>query len=111
MSVLWFCYNFFKEGPCASGGSPEPEFAWTSVPRFLFYELFFWTPCTVPCWGERSWEAYAWSWVEDSWPFPLRASLKHQHLERMGGSCGAVAGSACFLHDLLTSEAVPMNVI
>lgn len=27
------------------------------------------------------------------------------------GSCGAVAGSACFLHVLLTSEAVPMNVI
>lgn len=42
---------------------------------------------------------------------PLRASLKHQHLKRMGGSCGAVAGSACFLHVLLTSEAVPMNVV
>lgn len=42
---------------------------------------------------------------------PLRASLKHQHLKRMGRSCGAVARSACFLHVLLTSEAVPMNVI
>lgn len=29
----------------------------------FYFMLFFWTPCTVPYWGERSWEGYAWSWV------------------------------------------------
>lgn len=32
-----FALIFFLKGPCASVGSPEPEFAWTSVPHFLFF--------------------------------------------------------------------------
>lgn len=77
----------------------------------FFYFFIFWTPCTLSCWGERSWEGLCFVLGGRRLAVPLRASFKHQHLKRTGGSCGAVARSACFLHVLLTSETVPMNVI
>lgn len=94
MSVLWFCYNF-KEGPCASVGSPEPEFAWTSVPRFLFYVIFL-DSLHSALLGEEKLGGLCLVLGVRQLAVPLRASLKHQHLKRMGGSCGAVARSACF---------------
>lgn len=57
-----------SEGPCLSYGfaiiflkkdhvlqlGPEPEFAWTSVPRFLFYVLFFGLPAQCPVGGREA---------------------------------------------------------
>lgn len=107
-AIIFF---FLKKGPCASVGSPEPEFAWTSVPRFFIFIFYsFGLPAHCPV-GERSWEGLRLVLGGRQLTVPLRASFKHQHLKRMGRSCGAVARSACFLHVLLTPEAVPMNVI
>lgn len=63
-----FLFYILKEGTCASVGSPEPEFAWTSVP------LFFWTPCTVLLGREelvRAVPGPGWKMASR----PLRASL------------------------------------
>lgn len=70
--------------------------------------LIYWTPCILPSWGERS--CASWSCVEDGQHFPSEDLIKHQHLERMGSSCGVGARSACFLHVQLKPQAVPMNV-
>lgn len=73
-----------SEGPCLSFGfaiiflkkdrvlqvGPPSQSCLDISASFFILCVIFWTPCTVPCWGERSWEDYAWSWVEDSWPFP-----------------------------------------
>lgn len=110
MSVLWFCYNFFKEGPCASGGSPEPELPGHQCLVFYFM-CYFLDSLHSALLGREKLGGLCVVLGGRELAVPLRASLKHQHLKRMGGSCGAVARSACFLHVLLTSEAVPMNVV
>lgn len=78
----------------------------------IFYFFIFWTPCTLSCWGERSWEGLCLVLGGRQLADPLRASFKHQHLKRTDGwimrGCGQVS---LLSHVLLTSETVPMNVI
>lgn len=76
-----FAIIFFKEGPCASVGSPEPEFAWTSVPRSLFYVLFFLDSLHSALLGREKLGGLCLVLGGRQLAVPLRVSLKHQHLE------------------------------
>lgn len=83
---------------------PLSQLAWTSVPHFLD------SVHTALLGREKLGRAVllgpVWKMASSS----PQGLIKHQHLDRMGGSCGAVARPACFLRVQLKPQAVPMNV-